>query len=191
RSPSPAFAIPPCDHAAWDPSVGPGTAGGSCPWPSRRPSSQQIEGESMDPASDIVRKLFDDDERGIGTPDPELISDIYEDSFVFAGPQGVQVVRTEDLLRALPRRQAYFQSVGLVTSKVRSLGEARLDDHYLMVKAHWDLPFEKGPGQPLVVETSATYILHRRGDRPRIVLQLDQQDLMERVQELGIALSSE
>ena len=145
----------------------------------------------MEPASDIVKKLFDDYERGIGTPDPELISDIYEDSFVFAGPQGAQVVRKEDLLRALPRQHAYFRSVGLVTSKVRSLEEARLDDHYLMVKAHWDLQFEKGPGQSLVVETSATYILHRRGDRPRIVFQLDHQDLMTRVQELGIIPTSD
>jgi hypothetical protein len=141
----------------------------------------------MEPTSGIVTKLFDDYERGIGTPDPELSSDIYENSFVFAVPQGVQVVRKEDLLRALPRRQAYFQSVSLVTSKVRSLEEARLDDHYLMVKAHWDLQFEKGPGRSLVVETSATSILHRRGDRPGIVFQLDHQDLMERVQELDIA----
>jgi hypothetical protein len=145
----------------------------------------------MDPASDIVRKLFEDYERGIGTPDLELISDIYEDSFVFAGPQGVQVVRNEDLFHALPRRQAYFQSVGLVTSKVRLLEEARLDDHYLMVKVHRYLQFEKGPGQSVVVDTSATYILHRRGDRPRIVFQLDHQDLMKILQELGIAPSSD
>jgi hypothetical protein len=103
----------------------------------------------------------------------------------------VKVVRKDDLLRALPRRRAYFQSVGLVTSKVRSLEEARLDDHYLMVKAHWDLRFERVPGQSLVVETSATYILHRRGERPQIVFQLDHQDLMKKVQELGIAPSSD
>jgi hypothetical protein len=42
----------------------------------------------MAPASDIVRKLFEDYERGIGAPDPELISGIYEDSFVFAGLGG-------------------------------------------------------------------------------------------------------
>jgi hypothetical protein len=58
-----------------------------------------------------------------------------------------------------------------------------------MVKAYWNMQFEKGPGQSLVVETSATYILHRRGDRPRIVFQLDHQDLMKRVQELGLAPS--
>jgi hypothetical protein len=103
----------------------------------------------------------------------------------------VRVVRKEDLLRALPRRRAYFQSVGSVTSKVRSLEEARLDDHHLLVKAHWDLRFEKGSGQSVVVETSATYILHRQGDRPRIVFQLDHQDLTKRIRELGIAHSSD
>jgi hypothetical protein len=142
----------------------------------------------MGPASEIVGKSFEDYERGIGAPDPGLLSNLYEDSFLFAGPQGVQVVKKEDLLRALPRRQEFFKSVGLTSSKVRSLEETHLNDDYVMVKADWDLQFEKGPGQPVViVETSATYILHRRGDLLRIVFQLDHQDLMKRVQDLGLS----
>jgi hypothetical protein len=60
-----------------------------------------------------------------------------------------------------------------------------------MVKASWDLHFERGPGQPLVVETSPTYILHRRGERLRVVFQLDHQDLMEMVQDLGLSSAQE
>ena len=143
----------------------------------------------MEQVSDIVGELFRDYERGIAASDTDLISSLYGDSFVFAGPQGAQVVRSEDLLRALPRRQEFFKAAGLASSRLRSLEETRLDDHYVMVKAYWNMQFEKGPGQSLVVETSATYILHRRGDRPRIVFQLDHQDLMKRVQELGLAPS--
>ena len=143
----------------------------------------------MEQVSDIVGELFRDYERGIAASDADMISSLYGDSFVFAGPQGAQVVRREDLLRALPRRQEFFKAAGLASSRLRSLEETRLDDHFVMVKAYWNMQFEKGPGQSLVVETSATYILHRRGDRPRIVIQLDHQDLMKRVQELGLAPS--
>jgi hypothetical protein len=143
----------------------------------------------MEQVSDIVGELFRDYERGIAASDADMISSLYSDSFVFAGPQGAQVVRREDLLRALPRRQEFFKAAGLASSRLRSLEETRLDDHLVMVKAYWNMQFEKGPGQSLVVETSATYILHLRGDRPRIVIQLDHQDLMKRVQELGLAPS--
>jgi hypothetical protein len=134
----------------------------------------------------MVRKVFEDYERGIATPDPELLSSLYNGSFVFAGPQGVQVVAREDLLRALPRRQGFFQAVGLTSSRVRSLDVTCLDENYLMVKAWWEMRFEKGPGQPIIDETSATYILHRRGDLLRIAFQLDHQDLVTRVQDLGL-----
>jgi len=145
----------------------------------------------MGTAGDIVRTLFGDYERGIEAPDPELISSLYGDSLVLAGPQGAQVVRKDDLLRALPRGQEFFKTAGLASSRLRSLEETRLDDHYVMVKAYWDMRFAKGPGEPIVVETSATYVLHRRGDRLRIVFQLDQQDLMERVQDLGLLPAKE
>jgi hypothetical protein len=140
----------------------------------------------MEQFNDVVRKVFEDYERGIATPDPELLSSLYNESFVFAGPQGVQVVAREDLLRALPRRQGFFKAVGLTSSRVRSLDVTCLDENYLMVKAWWEMRFEKGPGQPIVDETSATYILNRRGDLLRIVFQLDHQDLMKRVQDLGL-----
>jgi hypothetical protein len=55
-----------------------------------------------------------------------------------------------------------------------------------MVKTYWNLRFEKGQEQPVVDETCATYILSRQEDSLRIVFQLDHQDLMKRVQDLGL-----
>jgi hypothetical protein len=55
-----------------------------------------------------------------------------------------------------------------------------------MVKAYWKMRFEKDREQPIVAEISATYILYRREDSLRIVFQLDHQDLMKRVQDLGL-----
>lgn len=55
-----------------------------------------------------------------------------------------------------------------------------------MVKAHWQMRFEKDQEQVIVDEISATYILYQQEDLLRIVFQLDHQDLIKRGQELGL-----
>jgi ketosteroid isomerase-like protein len=140
----------------------------------------------MKQVNDIVRKFFEDYERDVNASDPELIASRYADSFMFAGPQGAQTIKKEDFLKALPKRQGFFKTVGLTSSKIKSLEETRLDDNYVMVKTHWNMRFEKKPEQPIVVETSATYILCRQESSLRIVFQLDHQDLMKKAQDLGL-----
>ena len=55
-----------------------------------------------------------------------------------------------------------------------------------MVKTDWKLRFEKDAGRSIVDEISATYVLYRQADGLRIVFQLDHQDLLKRVQALGL-----
>ena len=105
---------------------------------------------------------------------------------MFAGPQGVQAIKKEDFLKVLPKRKDFFKMVGLTSSKIQRLEETRLDTNYIMVKAYWKMQFEKDPAHPITDEISATYILSQQGDSLRIVFQLDHQDLMKRVQALGL-----
>ncbi|HEX9270853.1 MAG TPA: hypothetical protein VGA01_01425 [Candidatus Binatia bacterium] len=144
----------------------------------------------MKQASDIVRKFFEGYERSINASSseegPELIASRYSDLFMFAGPQGAQAVKKEDFLKAIPKRQWFFKTVGLTSSTIRSLEETRLDDNYVMVKAYWNMRFEKEAEQPIVAETSATYILCQEESSLRIVFQLDHQDLMKTAQDLGL-----
>jgi hypothetical protein len=139
----------------------------------------------MQQVSNMVKAFFEDYEKGSNTPSPELIASQYSDSFMFASPQGAQAVRKEDFLKALPKRDAFFKAVGLTSSKIQSLEETRLDDSYVLVKAYWEMQFEKGPERPVVAEIAATYLLYQQGPVLRIVLQLDHQDLMKKVQEFG------
>src|SRR5262245_44587169 len=138
----------------------------------------------MGQLSDIVRNFFEEYERSIKASDsegaPEFIASLYSDSFMFAGPQGAQTVKKEDFLKALPKRQWFFKSIGLTSTTIQSLEETRLDDNYVMVKAYWNMRFEKEAGQPIIAETSATYILCQEESSLRIVFQLDHQDFMKR-----------
>jgi hypothetical protein len=116
----------------------------------------------------------------------QKIAAFYADVFMFGDPQGAQPVKKEDFVRVLPRRKDFFQSVGLVSSKIESLETSKLDSKYVLVKAAWQMRFESSTREPVDSQNSTTYILSAVGDSFQIVFQLDHQDLMKKVQDLGL-----
>jgi len=145
----------------------------------------------MNQVSDMVRKFFENYEKGSNAPEPELVASQYGDSFMFAGPQGVQAVQKDDFLKVLPKQAGFFKTIGLTSSKIQALEETRLDDHYVLVKVQWAIRFEKDRAQPIIAEISASYILYQQEELVRIVFQLDHQDLMKRVEEIGLLPTKE
>ena len=133
-----------------------------------------------------VREFFDGYEKANAEFDIRNIAALYADVFMFGGPQGVQCVKKEDFVRVLPKRKEFFRSVGLVSSKIESLEASNLDSKYVLVKAVWKLRFESSTGLPVDSENSTTYILAGTGDSFEVVVQLDHQDLMKKVQDLGL-----
>jgi hypothetical protein len=110
----------------------------------------------------------------------------YGESFVFAGPQGAQAVKRDDLVKALPKRQSFFKSAGLRSSSVVGLEEASVDDRCVLVKAQWRLQFGSATAPVSALDVFSTYLLQQQPDGLRIVFQLDHDDLTKRVQELGL-----
>ena len=86
----------------------------------------------------------------------------------------------------LPKRRGFFSTVGLRKTEVASLEETKLDDNYRMVKVGWLMHYEQAAKEPIADENSATYILFSGGHSLQIVMQIDHQDLMKRVRELGL-----
>lgn len=80
---------------------------------------------------------------------------------------GIQVVKKDDFIAGISKRQAFFQSLGFQFVKMLALDETRLDDHYLMAKVQWQMRFEKNPGMPVDVVSSSTYILFSKDDSLR------------------------
>ena len=137
------------------------------------------------PEAGSVREFFDAYARATASLDMAFLEAAYAEAFMFAGPSGAMVVRRDDFLKVVPRRKAVFAAAGLTATELRSIEEVALDEHYLQVKAHWMFRFEKEPGRPILEPAAATYILRRDEAGPRIVFQVDHQDLTKRVQELG------
>ena len=118
--------------------------------------------------------------------DVEQIAACYADVFMFGGPEGVQSVKKEDLLKVLPRRKEFFRSRGLTSSSIDSLDASPLDVKYTLVKVIWNMRFDRGANEPRDSQNAASYVLSKTADRLLIVFQIDHQDLRKKVQELGL-----
>jgi hypothetical protein len=133
-----------------------------------------------------MREFFDAYARAADSVDLAFFESAYAETFMFAGPAGVQAVKRDDFLKVLPRRKAFFASIGLTGTQVSRLDETTLDELHMMVRVQWGLRFEKAPRPPIVDQSSATYVLRRNEPSAQIVFQIDHQDLTRRAQELGL-----
>jgi len=95
-------------------------------------------------------------------------------------------VKKEDFLKVLPRRKEFFRSRGLVSSNIASLEASALDSKYTLAKVVWNMRFDRSASEPVYSPNAASYILSRANDSFQIVFQIDHQDLMKRLQELGL-----
>lgn len=140
----------------------------------------------MDNLNGRIREFFDQYERANAEFDLQKIVALYGDVFLFGGPQGAQAVKRDDFVRVLPKRREFFKAVGLASSRVVSVEASPLDSKYTLVKVVWKMRFERAALAPIESDASATYVLSSDGDSLQIVFQVDHQDLMKRVQELGL-----
>ena len=143
----------------------------------------------MNLVSIIVQNFFDGFEESSNTLNLEMLGSQYCDSFMFAGPAGAIPIKKDDFLKILPKRYDFFKKIGLVSSKMIALETTQLDKNYFLVRVNWEMRFEKIGEQPILEIISATYVLIQRENKLQIIFQLDHQDLMERIKELGLMLS--
>src|SRR6185295_13018636 len=98
----------------------------------------------------LMREFFDAYARAADSVDLTFFESAYAETFMFAGPAGVQAVKRDDFLKVLPRRKAFFASIGLTGTQVSRLDETMLDELHTMVRVQWALRFEKAPRPPIV-----------------------------------------
>ena len=140
----------------------------------------------MNQVSDVVKTFFEDFERRSNAFERGLASQ-FSDPFMTADPDGsIQIMKTDDFLAGISKRQAFFQSIGFQFVKIVVLDETRLDDHYVMAKVYVHMRFEKDPGQPIDLKDYSTYVLFVKDDLPKIVFYLTHENFMKIMQERGL-----
>jgi ketosteroid isomerase-like protein len=131
-----------------------------------------------------VKKFFLQYERANSSSDVLGISALYADTFMFGGPNGVQTVSKGDFLKVIPKRKAYFSSMGLSETQLKSVEANPIDSIYLLAKVAWKMKLQNSSGSR-TLHTFATYILMRGSEGAlSIVFQIDHQDLANVIKEL-------
>jgi hypothetical protein len=118
--------------------------------------------------------------------DVDLITSQYPDSIMFAGPNGARVAEKPAILAAFPKGQEFLKAHGHKSTKVLSLDETRLDDHYVLVRAQFVWRFEKSPVQLIDVKIDSTFILYINDGQPRIVFQHEREDFQQALRASGV-----
>jgi hypothetical protein len=140
----------------------------------------------MSPVTSRVKAFFDRWEQITNALDVEQIVALYADPFMFAGPGGVRMIDRRSLAAALPRRRDFFTSVGHTSTRVVSLEETALDDHYTMVRVEFFMRFEGGASRVIDANVGSVFILRFANDPAQIVFHLEHQDLQQAMQEYGL-----
>ena len=109
--------------------------------------------------------------------DPDLGTSLYTAEFMDGGPNGVSCGRNDKALRdAITQRKKFFQEIGFQRAKILNVEATPLDDRYTMAKVHWQMTFEKQPGDPRDFRFFITYFLYDPGTGPKAAFWISHED---------------
>jgi len=125
------------------------------------------------------QEFFDQYAKSRSVLDIDVIASQYPDSLMFAGPNGARLTEKTAILAAIPKGQELLKALGHKSTKVLSLDEIKLDDHYVLVRAQFAWRFEKSSAQPIDVRLNSTFILYVSQGAPKIVFQHEHEDFQQ------------
>ena len=134
-----------------------------------------------------VDQFFSRYEEGANTFDAELVTSQFTESFMGADPNGAMCGKNdEEFRKAIPQRKSFFEQIGFKSAKILNVDATPLDERYTMAKVHWQMVFEKDPGNPLDFKFYITYFLFDPGTGPKVVFYISHDDEQKVMKEAGL-----
>jgi hypothetical protein len=140
----------------------------------------------VDNITPLVASFFDQYARSRSAFDLTLIASQYSDSFMVAGPAGARVVEKSAVLASFPKGQEFLRTVGHESTRVESLAETRLDEHYVLARVQFVWRFARPPASPIDVPVDSTFILFVDQGALRIVFQQEREDFQHALRARGV-----
>src|SRR6266516_3451090 len=103
----------------------------------------------MGVATTVVQEFFDQYARSRSAMDIDRIASQYAESCMFAVPDGARVAGKQAVLAGFPKALELLKAAGYTSTKLASLSETDLDEHYAMVRAQFVWRFEKAASPPI------------------------------------------
>ena len=116
---------------------------------------------------------------------------MYAPNFMIAGPSGAQVVRSADILRAIPKRKQLLDAAGHRETALIGFEETPLTDRYSLVRVEWRWRFERAGVEPTAISLPSRFIVDCRGDVPLIILYMNDTDVATVARERGLLPSTD
>jgi hypothetical protein len=110
---------------------------------------------------------------------------MYAGHVMIAGANGVQVVSSADMQRAIPKRRQLLELAGCQHATLVGLEETALGHRYSLVRAQFEWRFRGAGGRADSVTLPSIFVVDRGGDSPHIVLYLNEHDVMSVLRERG------
>jgi len=138
----------------------------------------------MTPIDAGLKAFFSEYEKLFSTLDFRKQADLFADTFISAGPNGVISQSKEGFLKLAEMASEYYRSVGQKYTRILNIDEVPISNEYSWVKVHWGAAFEK-TGEKLI-EFDVSYFVWKSPNGPRIIMFIAHQDEQKAMQELGI-----
>ena len=132
-----------------------------------------------------LRPFFERFQSPGAASDDEKLAAMYAGSVMIAGPMGAQVVASGDLQRAIPKRRQLLDSAGHRDTALVGFEETALTGRYALVRAQFRWDFQAASGERMTVTLPSAFIVDRGGDSPRIVVYMNEQDVVSVLRERG------
>jgi len=133
-----------------------------------------------------LRAFFERFQSLSAASDVEGLAAMYAGNVMIAGANGVHIVSSADMQRAIPKRKQLLESVGYQDTALVGFEEMALTDRYSLVRAQFRWSFKAANSQPEAVTLPSTFIVDRGHDSPHIVLYLNEHDVVSVLRERGV-----
>ena len=133
-----------------------------------------------------LRAFFDRFQSLSAASDVEGLAAMYAVNVMIAGANGAQVVSSENLQRAIPKRKQLLESAGYQDTALVGFEETALGERYSLSRAQFQWRFKPANGEPATVTLPSIFVVDRGGDAPHIVLYLNEHDVVSVLRERGV-----
>jgi hypothetical protein len=133
-----------------------------------------------------VQEFFEQYTSSRSAADIDRIVSQHADSCMLAASDGVRVAERQALLTGFPKAMELLKAAGHTSTRLASLDETRVDEHYAMVRARFVWRFEKTTGPPIDVTIDSTFMLYIDDGVPRVVFHHEHEDFWQALRTRGV-----
>ena len=133
-----------------------------------------------------VAEFFEEFQQASDTLDATRSAKQFAEVFLHSDPEGVHAITNEDFVQLLPARKAFFDRLGLRSSRTRLASAEEVGEAYVLARTTVDMQFDKN-GTTVDLHQTASYLLKKQRGTFVIIAYLNDQLLNALLAQKGLS----